>query len=164
MKLRDVKLQVNEQSSFTHPPSFMYFGLSFSEYIRITSSEEALKMCQHNFFQKIKRKVVLLVIYLFNYDSYKSTLFIWHLTFSWVQLLSNKWEFFVSCNSFCSVFWDVLFYKNVIVLHHGEWNIIFYFNICIKFTLFTISQRWRNDKISRDACYKTIKLNRKKPW
>ena len=159
MKLRDVKLQVNEQSSFTHPPSFMYFGLSFSEYIRITSSEEALKMCQHNFFQKIKRKVVLLVIYLFNYDSSKSTLFIWHLTLSWAQLLSNEWEFFV-----CSVFWDVLFYKNVIVLHHGEWNIIFYFNICIKFTLFTISQRWRNDKISRDVCYKTIKLNRKKPW
>ena len=124
----------------------MYFAISFSEYTTITSFEEALKMCQHNFFQKIKRKVVLLVIYLFNYDSSKSALFIWHLTFSWVQLLSNKWEFFVSCNtsrlqehpSFCSVFWDVLFYKNVIVLHHGEWNIMFYFNICIKFTLSTI--------------------------
>ena len=120
--------------------------LSFSEYITITSSEEALKMCQHNFFQEIKWTVVLLAIYLFNYDSSESTLFIWHLTFSWVQLLSNKWEFFVSCNtsrlqehpSFCSVFWDVLFYKNVIVLHHGEWNIIFYFNICIIFTLSTI--------------------------
>ena len=34
----------------------------------------------------------LLVIYLFNYDSSKFTLFIWHLTFSWVQLLSNKWQ------------------------------------------------------------------------
>ena len=124
----------------------MYFAISFSEYTTITSFEEALKMCQHNFFQKIKRKVVLLVIYLFNYDSSKSALFIWHLTFSWVQLLSNKWEFFVSCNtsrlqehpSSCSLFWDVLFYKNVIVLHHGEWNIIFYFNICIKFKLSTI--------------------------
>ena len=54
------------------------------------------------------------------------------------------------------MFWDVLFYKNVIVLHHGEWNIIFYFNICIKFTLLQWSQRWRNDNISLD---KTIKLS-----
>ena len=79
-------------------------------------------MCEHNFFPEIKRKVVSLVIYPLNYDSSKSSLFIWHLTFSWAQLLSNKWELFVSCNtqrlrkhpSFCSGFWD-----------HGEWNIIF---------------------------------------
>ena len=51
----------------------MYFALIFSEYITITSSEEALKMCEHYFFLDIKRKVVL--IYLFNYNSSKSTLF-----------------------------------------------------------------------------------------
>ena len=49
--------------------SFLYFALIFSEYITITSSEEALKMCEHNFFREIKGKEVLLVIYLFNYDS-----------------------------------------------------------------------------------------------
>ena len=75
MKLRDTNLQVNEKK--THSDIlFMYFALIFSEYITITSSEEALKMCEHNFFQEIKRKVVSLVIYPLNYDSSKSTLFI----------------------------------------------------------------------------------------
>ena len=50
----------------------MYFAFIFSEYIAIISSEEALKVFQHNFFQW---KVVLLVIYLFNHDSSKSTIF-----------------------------------------------------------------------------------------
>ena len=55
-----------------HTSSFMYFAFSFSECITITSSEEALKVCEHGFFQ---RKVVFLVIYLFNRDSSKSTIF-----------------------------------------------------------------------------------------
>ena len=49
-------------------------------------------------FGKYKRKVVLLVIYLLHYDSSKSTLFIWHLEFSWLHPLSIKLKFFVSCN------------------------------------------------------------------
>ena len=42
-------------------------------------------------------------------------------------------------SSFCSAcfFWYVLFYKNLIVLHHGDNTFLFYFNICIKFTLST---------------------------
>ena len=32
----------------------MYFAFIFSERITITSSEEAVKMCEHNFFQKKK--------------------------------------------------------------------------------------------------------------
>ena len=75
------------------------FCLKFFRIYHIMSSEEALKMSQHNFFPEIKRKVMLLVIYLFNYDSSKSTLFTWHFTFSGVQFLSNKWEFFVPCNT-----------------------------------------------------------------
>ena len=39
------------------------------------------------------------------------------------------------------------FYKNLIVLQHGDNN----FDIFIKFTLSTISQRWRNDNISLDV-------------
>ena len=50
----------------------MYFVFIFSECITITSSEEALKVCEQKFFQ---RKVVLLVIYLFNHDSTKSNIF-----------------------------------------------------------------------------------------
>ena len=87
--------------------SFMDFALSFSEYITIPSSEEALKMCQHNFFQEMKQKVVLLAIYLFNYDSAKSTLFIgiWHsLEYSFCQINENS--------SFLAILRD---YKNILL-------------------------------------------------
>ena len=91
-----------------------------------------------------------------------------HLTLSWVQLLSNKLEFFVSCNikirrtlSFCSVL--AHFYENLIVLHHGDNNFLFYFDMCIKFTLLTITQRWRNDNILLDICFKTT-FHDKKIW
>ena len=60
MKLRDANLQVYEKNSFTYPLSSTAF--IFSECIIITSSEEALK-------------IVLLVIYLLNHDSSKSTFF-----------------------------------------------------------------------------------------
>ena len=75
----------------THTSSFMYFTFIFSECITITSSEEGLKVCECNFFQ---RKVVLLVIYLFNHDSFKPTIFtIFLLNMSFEVLLSA-----VSCN------------------------------------------------------------------
>ena len=43
MKLRDANLQVNEKKLF-HTSSFMHFAFIFSEYVTITSSEEALKV------------------------------------------------------------------------------------------------------------------------
>ena len=52
MKLQYANLQVNKKDSF-HTSSFMYFAFILSEYITITSSEEALKVCEYNFFQKI---------------------------------------------------------------------------------------------------------------
>ena len=61
-----------------HTSSFMYFAFIFSECITIASSKEALKVCKHNFFQ---RKVVLLVIYLFNHDLSKSTFFMLNVAF-----------------------------------------------------------------------------------
>ena len=33
------------------------------------------------------------------------------------------------------MFWYVLFYKDLIVLHHGDNNFLYSFDICIKFTL-----------------------------
>ena len=120
-KLGNASLEVYEKNSFTHSLScilpfnevarcqsgslrrklfhtfsFMYFAFHplpciFSECISITSSEEALKVCEHNFFQ---RKVVLLIIYLFNHDSFKPTIFtIFLLNMSFEVLLSA-----VSCN------------------------------------------------------------------
>ena len=52
----------------------------------------------------------------------------WHLTFSWVQLLSNKLEFFVSYNiKHVTLYFDMhFFYKNLIVLHHGHNNFLFW--------------------------------------
>ena len=93
--------------------SFLYFTLIFSECITITSSEEGLKVCEYNFIQQ---KVVLLVIYLPNHDSSKSTIFLLNMAFdvllSAVLVKYSKLESFVSCNiykAFCSVFSYVLF-------------------------------------------------------
>ena len=88
----------------------------------ITSSEEALKVCEYNFFHW---KVVLLVIYLFNHNLSKSTLFMLNIAFD-VQFLSNKLEFLVSCNIkitgtsfFLPCFYRYFFNKKLIVLHRG---------------------------------------------
>ena len=73
--------------------SFMYFGFIFSECITIYFFG---RVCEYNFFQ---RKVVLLVIYLFNHDSSKPTIFMLNILFD--VLLSAVFvtlESFVSCN------------------------------------------------------------------
>ena len=101
MKLQDASLQVYEENSFTHP--LIYFTFIFSECITITSSEESLKVWERNFFQ---RKVLLLVIYLFNHDPSKSNdyLHVEYANMAFGDLLSAvfvkycKLEFFVSCN------------------------------------------------------------------
>ena len=108
------------------------FCFIFSERITITSSKEALKV-----LRKYKQKKVLLVIYLFNYDSRKSTkstygIYVWHLRLSWVRHFSNKFlQFsFRSACMFCCVFF---IHRNLIaVLCHD--------NCCSlswKFTLLT---------------------------
>ena len=62
---------------------------------------------------------------------------------SWVQFLSNKLELirFLQCKHYKNILLSALsfdmyfFYKNLIVLHHGDNNFLFHFDICIKFTL-----------------------------
>ena len=82
-----------------HTSSFMYFTFIFLGCITITFSGEGLKVCEYNFFQ---RKVVLLVIYLFNHDSSKSTIFLLNMAFDVllraVFVKYSKLESFVSCN------------------------------------------------------------------
>ena len=83
-----------------HTSSFMYFTFIFSGCcITITSSEEGLKVFEYNFFQQ---KVVLLVIYLFNHDTSKSTIFMLNMAFdiflSAVFVKYSKLESFISCN------------------------------------------------------------------
>ena len=129
-------LQVNEKNSFTHPSSCILpsFSQNTSELLlpkRLWKFESTIS------FWKCKWKVVLLVIYLFNYDSSKSIFFMlnYGITFSWgfswVQFLSNKLEFFVSCNnikiartSILLCVLHVLFFKKVIVLYHGDYNFL----------------------------------------
>ena len=81
-----------------------------------------------------------------NYDSSKSTFFvmwIWHLTFSRVQFLSNKSEFFVSSNNInitrtslflLCLFICTFFLKKVIALHHGDDNFLIW-HLYLSFTL-----------------------------
>ena len=82
-----------------HTSSFMYFTFIFSGFITITSSEEGLKVCEYNFFQ---RKVGLLVIYLFNHDPSKSTISKLNMAFdvllSAVFVKYSKLKSFVCCN------------------------------------------------------------------
>ena len=118
------------QKELFRTSSFMYFAFIFSECITITSSKEALKVREHNFFQG---KVVLLIIYLFNHDSSKSTIFMLNRTF--VVLLSvvflKEMESFVSCNI---KLFALCFNISIKVM----FIIIFYFGICVKFKLSTI--------------------------
>ena len=95
MKLPDASLQVYEKTSFTHTLSCIFSGC-----ITIASSEEVVKVCEHNFFQ---RKVVLLVIYLFNHDSSKSTIFMLNIAFDagknlFLESLFNKIRVLRVCN------------------------------------------------------------------
>ena len=104
--MQDTNLKINKKNSFTQP-SFMLLhfratfptsSFIFSEYTQLGLPKRLSKCASTISFRKYKRKVV---IYLFNYDSFKSTFFmfwIWCLTFSWVQFLSHKLEFFVPCN------------------------------------------------------------------
>ena len=146
MKLRDANLQVYKKNSFIHCPSFMYLAFIFPECFTITSSEEAL--CASTIsFRKYNEKVVLLVIYLFNYDSPNSPFFMLNMVFDVeYSLCQINWnssflaiQRLQGYRSFGSVFWYVIFKENLIVqvvLHCSD--IIFYFDICIKFMLSTI--------------------------
>ena len=83
MKLREANLQVYEKNSFTHPPSciLLLFSRNAS---RLVLPKRLLKCASKISFWKYKQKVVLLVIYLFNYDSPKSTSFMLNEAFDFV--------------------------------------------------------------------------------
>ena len=80
MKLRDANLQLYEKKLF-HTSFFMYFAFIFSKCIKITSSEGVWKCASTISFRKYKLKVVLLVIYLFNYDPSESAVFMLNMAF-----------------------------------------------------------------------------------
>ena len=92
--------------------SHILFHVFYLHLLTITSSEEGLKACDYNFFQW---KVVLLVIYLFNHDSSKSTIFMLNMAFdvllSAVFVKYSKFEFFVSCNvNLAALYFNMYFF------------------------------------------------------
>ena len=115
------------QKKLFHTSSFMYFAFIFSKCITITSSGEGLNVCEYNFFQ---RKVVLLVLYLFNHDSFKRTIFT-------IFLLNMSFEVLLSAVS-CNIKLFALRFGRYFFHYSPPWLIIFYFDIYIKFTLSTI--------------------------
>ena len=80
-----------------HTSYFMYFAFIFSECITNTSSKGGLKVCECNFF---RRKVILFLIYLFNYDSPKSIIFMLNMAFDDLSsfVKCSKLVSFFSCN------------------------------------------------------------------
>ena len=77
MKLRDASLQVYEKKTLSHI-LFHVFCLYFLRMHHNYFFRRGFESVEHNFFQW---KVVLLLIYLFNHDLSKSTIFMLSMTF-----------------------------------------------------------------------------------
>ena len=114
-----------------HTSSFMYFFIIFSQSIAITSSEDALKVCQRNFFQ---RKVVLLVFCMFSHDSSKPTSFMLNMAFDvlsstvFVKEIGNlcflQYKDYSNILLVALCFDMFLFYKKIVV-YNGDNNYLF---------------------------------------
>ena len=92
------------KKSLFHTSSFMYFAFIFSERVTIKSSEEALKVCQHTFFQKLKANSsvtcnLLVQLWFIQVNFLYAEYGIWRcLEYGFSQI--NKLEFFISCSTF----------------------------------------------------------------
>ena len=84
MKLRDANLQVYQKNSLTYPPSWILPSFSKNTW-RLLLPKTLSKCASKTSLRKNKRKVVLLVTYLFNYDLSKSTSFMLNLAFDFVS-------------------------------------------------------------------------------
>ena len=124
MKLRDANLQLYGKNFFTHPPSRILLSFSQNTHDWLLFPKNLWKCTSTISFWKCKWKVVLLIIYPFNYDSsttvHPSEFFhveLCHLLFSRVQFQINLNSLFLAIikrsqehPSFCSVFWHALFW------------------------------------------------------
>ena len=99
MKFGDANMQVNEKNFFTHPTSCIL--PSFSKNTSRLLLPKSLWNCASKIsLRKPSRKVVLLVIYLFNYDSSKATFFMLNMPLD--VLLSTQKQPPVFCKKMCS--------------------------------------------------------------
>ena len=147
MKLQDGNLQVYEINSFTHLLSCIL--PSFSQNTSQLLLPKRLWKCASTFsFRKYKRKGVLLLIYLFSHDSSESSFFMLNMAFDvasstvfvkWIGILC-----FLQCKDYKNI---LLFNQLLCVNCSPSWwyAVLFYFNICIKFTLssmITTMKKW----------------------
>ena len=123
-----------------------------------------LRMYHDYFFQKgfesarvqflSAGSIVLLGIYLFNHDSSKSTIFMLNMAFdillSAIFVKYSKLESLVSCNVKLLLYFNkYFFYKQLIILHHGDKTFLFWhLNQIHTFN----TDRGRNDNVSLDVC------------
>ena len=116
MKLWDANLQFYEKNSFTHPPSCI-LPLFSQNASRLLLRKRLCKRPSTLSFRKYKRKVCYFsfTCSITIHVSQLSSCWMWHLTFSW----DYKTSFFFA------VFSYVPFYKNLIVLHHGDDNVLY---------------------------------------
>ena len=151
MKFGDANLQVNEKSSFTDPPSCI-LPLFSKNTPRLLLPKNLWKCVSTISFRKYKRVTCSTAIPPSQLSPCRRS----DWTFSWVQFLSNKLKLirFLRCKiTRTSIFLLILcfdmyfFHKNLIVLHHGDNNFLFCFDICIKFTLSAIistMEKWQH--------------------
>ena len=135
MKLWDANLRNNKKNSFAHRPSCILPSFSKNN-SRLLLPKSLWKCASTISFRNVSG---LLVIYLFNYDSSVSTFSMFNMQ---LDVLLSTVFFQINCNSlvscnvnitkqppFYSVFWYVLFYKNLIVLYHWDNNFLLYSDI-----------------------------------
>ena len=91
---RSQPASLRKKNSFTYPPSCILSSF-FRNASRLLLPRRLWKCASTISFRNYKWKVVLLVIYLFNYDSSKSTFLMLNMAFD----VLFKMEFFVSCNT-----------------------------------------------------------------
>ena len=135
---------MSTEKKLTHPLSCIL--PSFSQNASLLILTKGLSKCASTIsFRKYKWKLVLLVIYLFQYSSTKSNFFMLNMTFDVVlsTVFVKYWNSLLLAMqsleehpSFCSacVYLICTYFKNLIVFHHGGNTFLVYFDICIKFT------------------------------
>ena len=106
-RCQHVSLQKKGLLHILHHVSWLYFLIIYLQ-------KRLWKCASTISSRKYNRQVALLVICSIMIPlSQLSSCWIWHLTFSWAQFLSNKLEFFVSYSSFHLL--TIQSYKNILV-------------------------------------------------
>ena len=140
-----------------HMSSFKYFAFIFYKRTsRFFLLKRLWKCASKIYFRKYKQKVALVVIYLFSYDSSKSTSFMLNMAFDclengFCQVNWNLSQYKDYINnllfSACVLWYEVFFDKRLIVLHHGDNTFLYYFDNCIKLKLSAIilaMEKWQH--------------------